>query len=156
MQELPVVNQPPKRSGALLENVARKLRVQSAAVLTPLGMRPRHLVALTVIREHDGILQRELAAELQLDSTNVVGLLNELEAEDLIERRRSVSDRRLHHVLLTEAGHTKLARAERALEAAEASVLCGLDVDERNSLYALLAKATTPSNEACMEATYAE
>lgn len=156
MQELPVVNQPPRRSGALLDNVARKLRVQSAALLAPLGLRPRHLVALTVIRDHDGILQRELAAELQLDSTNVVGLLNELETEGLIERRRSPSDRRLHNVLLTRAGHVKLAEAERALEVAESSVLCGLDADERNSLYVLLAKATTPSTAACMEGAYTE
>ncbi|QGN34207.1 MarR family winged helix-turn-helix transcriptional regulator [Microlunatus sp. Gsoil 973] len=151
MQELPIVDQPPPRCGALLDNVARKLRVHSLAVLHPLGLRPRHLVALTVIRGRNGLLQSELADELQLDSTNVVGLLNELEAEGLIERRRSTTDRRRHNVLLTDAGNAKLAQAERALDAAENAVFGRLDTDDRSTLYALLAKATTPSTEACLE-----
>lgn len=151
MQELPVVNQPPRRCGALLDNLARKLRVHSMAVLAPLGLRTRHLVALTVIRGRNGLLQSELAAELQLDSTNVVGLLNELEAEGYIERRRSTTDRRRHNVLLTDAGNVKLAEAERALAAAEDAVFGGLDTEERSTLYALLAKATTPAADVCLE-----
>ncbi|MBO0812890.1 MAG: winged helix-turn-helix transcriptional regulator [Microlunatus sp.] len=145
------MDQATNRCGALLDNLARKLRVQSMAVLAPLGLRPRHLVALTVIRGRNGILQSELAAELQLDSTNVVGLLNELEAEGFIERRRSATDRRRHNVLLTTAGNSRLSEAEDALDTAEASVLGTLDCTERRQLFALLEKATTTSAEACME-----
>lgn len=153
-----MIDQPPRRSGALLDNLARKLRVRSAAVLAPLSMRPRHLVALTVIRDRSGILQSDLCAELQLDSTNVVGLLNELEADHLVERRRSDADRRRHNVLITEAGNRKLAEVEQALAAAESSVLGGLSTAERDALHDLLAKATNPTEaaagsttEACLE-----
>ena len=74
-------------SGALLDHLARRMRLRAESVLAPLGLRPRHLVALTVLRGRDGITQQALASTLEMDGTNIVGLLNELEAEDLIERR---------------------------------------------------------------------
>ena len=93
------------RSSALLNHLARLIRMRSEAELEPLGLRPRHLVALTVLRENGGVAgQQELAAELQMDRTNLVGLLNELEAEGLILRRRAAADRRRHIVELTAGG----------------------------------------------------
>src|ERR1700710_1919977 len=78
-----VVNQPTHRSGALLDHLARRMRLRAESVLAPLGLRPRHLVALTVLRGRDGITQQALSGTLEMDGTNIVGLLNELEAEDL-------------------------------------------------------------------------
>jgi DNA-binding MarR family transcriptional regulator len=105
-------------------------------------MRPRHLVALTLLRDHGGSTQQALAAQLHIDRTNLVGLLNELEADDLISRRRSVEDRRRHIVDLTEAGAERLRAAECALAAAEDDVLGALDADQREQLYQLLQQAT--------------
>jgi DNA-binding MarR family transcriptional regulator len=79
------------------------MRLRSEAVLAPLGLRARHLMALAVLRDGGGSTQQALAAILEMDGTNIVGLLNDLEAEDLIERRRSPEDRRRHMVELTEA-----------------------------------------------------
>ena len=54
------------------------------------------------MRENGGVTgQQELATELGVDRTNLVGLLNELEAEGLILRRRAAEDRRRHIVELT-------------------------------------------------------
>ena len=100
----PVASQSAHRSGAVLDHLARRVRLRAESVLAPLRVRPRHLVALTVLRGRDGITQRALSSTLEMDGTNIVGLLNELEAEDLIERRRSPGDRRRHVVALTEAG----------------------------------------------------
>ncbi|MFG1862037.1 MarR family winged helix-turn-helix transcriptional regulator [Microbispora bryophytorum] len=151
MTSLPVVNQPVHRCGALLEHLARRLRLRSESVLAPLGLRPRHLVALTVLRERGGSTQQALASTLEMDGTNVVGLLNDLEAEKLIERRRSPEDRRRHLVELTEAGAKLLAKAEFALAAVEDEVLGALDYDQRESLYGLLRQVATGSAEACAE-----
>ncbi|HEY2697346.1 MAG TPA: MarR family winged helix-turn-helix transcriptional regulator, partial [Pseudonocardiaceae bacterium] len=132
MGSLPVANQPVEhRSGALLDHLARRIRVRSEAVLAPLGLRPRHLVALTVLRNRGDCTQQGLAATLEMDGTNIVGLLNELEAESLIERRRSPEDRRRHVVELTDAGAKQLARAESALAAVEDEVLGTLDESQR-------------------------
>ncbi|GIH66088.1 MarR family winged helix-turn-helix transcriptional regulator [Microbispora siamensis] len=152
MTSLPVVNQPVHRCGALLEHLARRLRLRSESVLAPLGLRPRHLVALTVLRDRGGSTQQALASTLEMDGTNVVGLLNDLEAEKLIERRRSPEDRRRHVVELTEAGAKRLAKAEFALAAVEDEVLGALDHDQRETLYSLLQQVATGGMEAaCVE-----
>lgn len=130
------------RSSALLDHLARLTRLRSEAALTPLGLRPRHLVALTLLRDHGGSTQQALAAALHIDPTNLVGLLNDLETDGLIARRRSSEDRRRHIVELTDRGQRQLARAEAGLAAAEDDVLGGLDDAERETLYQLLQRAT--------------
>ena len=47
----------------------------------------------------------ELATRLACDSSNVTGLVDRLEARGLVERRPYAQDRRVKHVVLTEAGH---------------------------------------------------
>jgi len=43
--------------GALLHHLARRMRLRTEAVLAPLSLRPRHLVALTVLRDRGGSTQ---------------------------------------------------------------------------------------------------
>jgi MarR family transcriptional regulator, lower aerobic nicotinate degradation pathway regulator len=146
---LPVINQPVHRSGALLDHLARRMRLRSESVLAPLGLRTRHLVALTVLRQNGDCPQQTLSATLEMDGTNVVGLLNDLEADQLIERRRSSQDRRRHVVALTDKGIRVLAAAEFALAAAEDEVLGALDDTERETLYRLLVQAAGGAPESC-------
>ena len=129
------------------------MRLRVETTLAPLGLRPRHLVALTVLRDGGGSTQQALSTTLQIDRTNLVGLLNELEADKLIERRRSSEDRRRHIVELTTAGAKRLAKAEFALAAVEDEVFRDLDEDQRETLYTLLQQVTSTTNaEACTEA----
>ncbi len=129
-------------SAALLDHLARLARLHTEATLDRLGLRSRHLVALTVLREHAPATQQSLASALAIDRTNLVGLLNELEADGYLVRRRSPEDRRRHIVELTPAGERALARAERALDRAEAELFHGLDEQERATLRELLLRAT--------------
>ncbi|WP_175441282.1 MarR family winged helix-turn-helix transcriptional regulator [Micromonospora humi] len=145
-----------RRSGPLLQHLARRMLLRSESALTPLGLRPRHLVALTVLRDSDGISQQGLAGTLQIDGTNVVGLLNDLEAAGLVERRRSPEDRRRHVVSLTAAGTKRLGEAECALADAEDDVLGALAPGERDQLYDLLRRASQGCATPCAEAAVAE
>jgi DNA-binding MarR family transcriptional regulator len=130
------------RSAALLDHLARLSRARSESALAPLGLRPRHLVALTVLRDHAASTQQALATTLQMDRTNLVGLLNELESAGLIARRRAPDDRRRHIVELTAGGAERLVEAECALKVAEEELLGALDAGEREQLYRLLQRAT--------------
>ena len=145
----PEVTQTAHHSGALLDHLARRMRLRSEAVLAPLGLRPRHMVALTVLRDGGGSTQQALAATLEMDGTNIVGLLNDLEAKNLIERRRSPEDRRRHTVELTEAGATQLSNVEFALLSAEDEVLGALSETQRETLYNLLQQAARGSDMSC-------
>lgn len=138
MEEVPAVDPQTHRSGALLDHLSRRMRLRAETVLAPLGLRPRHLVALTVLRATPGTTQQALAGTLMMDGTNVVGLLNELEADRLIERRRSPEDRRRHIVELTGRGAATLAEAESALAGAEDDVLAALGPEQRETLFQLL------------------
>ena len=106
-----------------------------------LGMSLRWYVALSFLDDHDGASQQALGEALCVDANNLVLLLNELEAEGLVERRRDPLDRRRHLVHITAAGRRALDRAERAQERVEADVLRALDPDERATLRDLLARA---------------
>ena len=141
------------RSSALLNHLARLIRMRSEAELAPLGLRPRHLVALTVLRENGGVAgQQDLATELQIDRTNLVGLLNELEAEGLILRRRAAADRRRHIVELTAEGGERLVAAEAAIGAAEDEILGALSDRQREQLFELLQQASAGRAPDCAAA----
>jgi DNA-binding MarR family transcriptional regulator len=102
-----------------------------------------------VLRHRGDCTQQSLASTLEMDGTNIVGLLNELEAEKLIERRRSSEDRRRHVVELTDAGATQLAKAELALAAVEDEVLGALDESQREALHTLLLQAARGGETRC-------
>jgi DNA-binding MarR family transcriptional regulator len=152
MVQLSVASRPAHHPGALLHHLERRMRLRTEAVLAPMGLRPRHLVALTVLREGGGSTQQALAATLEMDGTNIVGLLNELEAKQLIERRRSPEDRRRHLVEVTDAGAEQLAKAEFALSAVEDEVLGALDDSQRETLYSLLQQAAAGTAVSCTAA----
>lgn len=118
------------------------MRAKADGALAPLGLRPRHFVALTILREHTGCTQQSLAGLLSVDRTNLVGLLNDLETDGLIARRRDADDRRRHLVELTPAGEARLGEAEGAMAAAEDEVLGALDAPQRAQLHELLLLAS--------------
>lgn len=132
----------PELSAPLLVHLARRMQTEAEAELTAFGLRARHVVALTLLRDLGEQNQSDLPAMLGIDATNVVALLNELEADGLVERRRSAEDRRRHTVTLTAAGARTLDEVEKALSVVERQVLASLSDAEQHDLYTLLARAT--------------
>ncbi len=130
------------QSLVLINHLARVARRRSEVALEPIGLRPRHLVALTILREGGAMTQGALGEALRLDPTNLVGLLNELEEASLLERRRDPLDRRRHIVELSATGRDAIARAEHALASVQDEVLSRLDDDERATLHGLLLRAS--------------
>ncbi len=82
----------------------RKLRALFDARLRQRGMTLPRTRALFAISRRDGLNQRELAEELELETPTVVRLLDSMEAQDVIERRADEADRRAKLVHLTPGG----------------------------------------------------
>jgi MarR family transcriptional regulator, lower aerobic nicotinate degradation pathway regulator len=143
MTDLPVVQPGMELSAPLLEYLARRMRSEMESEMARFEVRPRHLIALTIIRRLGGPSQADLATALDVDRTNLVGLLNDLETEGFLERRRDPADRRRHTVHLTDDGGRRLATIEKALAGVEEQVLSALDHDERVTLHTLLSKAAS-------------
>jgi DNA-binding MarR family transcriptional regulator len=73
-----------------------------------------------------------------VDATQLVGFLNELEAEELVLRRRDPDDRRRHIVELSDLGRERLAEADRALADVDTRLMAGLSPAERSQFVTLL------------------
>jgi DNA-binding MarR family transcriptional regulator len=151
MPSIPVADEPSRHVTPLIGHLARRLRLRVESALAPLGLRPRHVLALTMLRAHGECSQQALTSILEMDATNVVGLLNELEAENLVERRRSPQDRRRHVVELTDTGMEQLAKAELALAAVEDEVFAALNTDQREALYDMLQQVMGGDELRCTE-----
>lgn len=103
-------------------------------------LRPRHLIALGVLRERGPLGQRALGEALSLDASNVVGLLNELEERGLVARQRDPADRRRHIVSLSAQGARELEASGDQVTGVERDLLKALDPGERAQLRDLLAR----------------
>jgi DNA-binding MarR family transcriptional regulator len=148
--DLPIVRPAEHLSAPLLVHLARRMQIEADVELAAFGLRARHVIALTLLRDLGAQNQSDLPATLGMDPTNVVALLNELEADDLVQRRRSPQDRRRHTVSLTAAGKARLKEIEHLLTGVEQRVLDPLTPEEQHTLYALLARAT--ASPTCAEA----
>jgi DNA-binding MarR family transcriptional regulator len=125
--------------GFLLNKVGFVARRWIADALAPLGLNGREAEILLRLRAADGgMTQRELCEQLAVDPSNLVTMLNKLEAAGLLERTRDTADRRRHIVTLTAAGHDRREQADAAVEAVEERLLSGLTGRQRASLRTLL------------------
>jgi DNA-binding MarR family transcriptional regulator len=129
------------RSTVLITRLARTMRRQFEQAVAPLGLRARHLVALTHLKDRGPSPQQTLIEVLGLDASNLVALLNELEDAALIVRSRDRSDRRRGIIELSPEGERLLMEVDRALEAVDDEILAALSLDERATLNDLLARA---------------
>ena len=130
---------PAHGSMVLLTKLSRV--VYRRASESELGTSLKKYLALTSLREQPNISQQAFCEAVHLDPNNCVLLLNTLESEGLVERRRDRADRRRHIVVLTASGKHALEKADRALESVEDEVLGALSPVERTTLHELLLRA---------------
>lgn len=107
--------------------------------LRPRGVRARELRVLALLGAQSRS-QAELVQLSGLDRTTMVAVVDRLEREGLVERRRDPEDRRRQAVSVTDAGARLLREATRDLQAAEDEFLDPLTEAKRAQLNALLAE----------------
>jgi DNA-binding MarR family transcriptional regulator len=128
--------------------LAREIRRQIHELMTEeqwavdAGFRPPCLGALDTIARHQPVSQRQISDHLGLDASDVVGVLDILEAAHMVHRQRDPGDRRRHAVVLTELGETAARRFAALRQRATERALAELDDDERRQLVHLLNRAT--------------
>jgi DNA-binding MarR family transcriptional regulator len=130
----------PTQSTVLIARIARVVRQRFEQTLAPLGLRQRHVVALSYLRGHGATPQQQLAESLRMDASSMVCLLNDLEESELVVRNRDRSDRRRGIVELSTRGERALREVDQALQVVEDEVLTRLDSGERGTLHRLLMK----------------
>src|ERR671933_1427466 len=88
----------------LMKRLGFKLKEQSMAAYEQAGLHPYHHAVLAVLDEETRETQGAIADALGYDRGQLVGLLDELEERNLVERRRDPQDRRRQIVEMTPAG----------------------------------------------------
>ena len=102
--------------------------------LATMEMRTHEFAVLNHLAEAGPLSQQDVGRALRINPSNLVGLLDLLEADGLLVRARDPHDRRRHLVQLTSAGRKRLAGAWRAAEQAEEDLLSPLSPAERDDL----------------------
>lgn len=124
---------------------ANALSVAAAnAALAEEGLKVRSFSVLALAVRDARPTQRELSEFLRLDPSQVVALVDELEARGLVERQPDPADRRANVVVATPQGREVHARAAAATEAAERALHGDLSEADRRTLGDLLSRIAYP------------
>jgi DNA-binding MarR family transcriptional regulator len=98
-----------------LRQIARAIDVQSRKLDRQYGLTLPQLIVLRCVGDLGEVTSRAISLAADLSAPTVVGILDKLEAKGLIERYRSVRDRRIVHTRLTTDGQRLLTRAPSPL-----------------------------------------
>ena len=128
--------------GQLLFVAAQAAQTLAIERLEPLGLTPRAWGVLSTLVESGPLTQIDLATTLSIDRTAMVYLLDELEAEGLVERVRNPDDRRSFLIHLTARGRRTQKTAAAELAGQTEKLLEPLAAGERRHLVELLGKVT--------------
>ncbi|WP_405069584.1 MarR family transcriptional regulator [Kribbella sp. NBC_01510] len=110
--------------------------------MTDAGVRTLHYHVLASLADDGEAVQATLADRIVLDRSDLVTVLDELEALDYVVRRVDPADRRRKIVAITAMGKKQLVAMDQLIYAAEAELLEPLSASERKTLLELLGRLT--------------
>src|SRR3954470_11462601 len=135
--------------GFLLTRASGLVVRATNAALADLGLRVRQYSVLVLADDAaEGISQRDLAEVLGLDPSQVVALVDELAAAELVERRPSPTDRRQRLVAATARGVRLRRRGRTHTTAAVQRQLGDLRGEEQETLRGLLQRVVGGPDDA--------
>ncbi len=133
---------PPKEllssTSHLLKRLGWTVKDRAVCAFESTGLSPSHYAVLALLEEEPRETQAMIADALGYDRSHLVGLLDELEERDLVERRRDPDDRRRHLVTLTPEGKRALKQLRSVVRRVDDEFFAPLDAEQRETLHALL------------------
>ncbi len=116
------------RIGFLVHDVSRMRRTLFDQAMKPLGITRSQWWVLSRLSRHtrDGMLQTELARDLDVGKVTVGGLIDRLEAGGYVTRMPDASDRRAKRILITEQGRVVLKQMVSVGETLNGVILAGV------------------------------
>lgn len=117
-----------------IRKIVRAIDLRSREVSRQTGLTIPQIVVLQGVRDLGEVTTKALSENADLSSATVVTILDKLEEKGLIERYRSVSDRRIVHARLTSDGETIAGDLPGLLHEEFEKKFDALDPDDRAQL----------------------
>jgi len=128
---------PPKlpqdvRIGFLVHDVSRMRRTLFDQAMKPLGITRSQWWVLSQLSRHsrDGMLQTDLARDLDVGKVTVGGLIDRLEAAGYVVRQPDAVDRRAKRIVITEDGRRVLKQMVAVGQSLNQVILAGLSPED--------------------------
>jgi MarR family transcriptional regulator, lower aerobic nicotinate degradation pathway regulator len=134
----------------LLKRLGFAAKDRAMASYEEAGLHPYHYAIMLVLDEGSAETQGSIADALGYDRGQLVGLLDELEEQGLVERKRDPNDRRRHLVRMTTDGTKALRRLRALARRNEDEFLDPLSEDERAQLHTLLMRLAEKHEPQCV------
>jgi len=133
----------------LLKRLGFAAKQRSLDEYEQIGLNPYHYAILALLDEGAPETQAAIADALGYDRGTLVGLLDDLEEQELVERKRDPDDRRRHVVRLTADGKRMLGRLRALAKRLEDEFLAPLDAEQRAMLHGLLLELAARHEPRC-------
>lgn len=117
-----------------IRRIVRANDMQSRAMVKQCGLTSAQIVVCRGIVELGEVTTTALSAYADLSAATVVTILDNLEERGIIQRYRSIADRRIVHTRLTESGRALIGKAPRPLGDIALARLKALNADSRRAL----------------------
>jgi DNA-binding MarR family transcriptional regulator len=118
--------------GYVLRRAASAMMAELSARLTPCDLRISDATVLMLVGERRDMTSSEIGKALDIQRANMVPLLNRLEVAGLIAREPL--DRKSQAIVLTAAGHERLAQVLAVTASFEADLLARIPAQHRDHL----------------------
>ena len=105
-----------------------------------LGLSPAEHSILMIVRDNPSVTQTEVAGALKIQLPNLVKILAKLEANGILERKRSLRDKRAVELSLTVSGRKTADDAARLGNDFNAQVMSALSSREQDQFLAMLTR----------------
>ncbi|MDG4790961.1 MarR family transcriptional regulator [Micromonospora sp. WMMD1102] len=138
-----MMNRRPRGIAFLLAQLGADASVAFEQALAPLGVTASEAGLLRLVGHNPGISQKAASKQLGVGPSRVVAVLDRLERQGHVERRRSATDRRSHEVHLTAEGERLLAALRSIAGSHETAFTQGLDEPDLDRLAAYLEAIAT-------------
>lgn len=143
---------PALRVVQLVRKVIRAIDLDSHRIEHRHGVTTPQLVVLGALRSQGSPSLGELAREVQLSPSTVVGIIDRLEDRGLVQRSRDAVDRRRIQLTITDAGRALLNAGPRSLQAALVTRFERLPDDDQQRMLAALTQLTDLMHAADIDA----
>lgn len=131
---------PDSSAGYLVNHLARLMERGLRQRIAPLGLSTGTFPALLALWEKDGLTQKELVAQLDIEQATMANTLARMERDGLVTRQRDAHDGRAQRIHLTAKARGLHDAAIAAATQENASALKALSAAEQETFLTLLRK----------------